>query len=198
MASWLYRYACSMYKTFLGYFERDFELRSAVLMPGNEEVTAEICAALANGEDLSSFTTSSEGGKKVVCTYSYKSTGPYSYYLSDKNPSFPPEHGIAGYHSGSREKKENSFIPPDLAIMMVELIKEVREEDVTERLLPFAGPDGTFHGMLSADATAEKDWSNFDFSVVFPDIEDGDKINITFMNEETEKITYKTKEEEFI
>ena len=184
----VYRYVLSMAKTFMGRFERDFELRNVVLRleTGDEEITAEMVAALANRDlepihEMLSVKMEEEGANwgKILCTYTYKSTGPYSYYISERNPSFPPVFN-----------EVDSIIPPDKTIILAERGENM--DDVTEQILPFLGPDGTFHGMVDFE---DDDWTRFDIKSVLPDIQRDEQVELTFADGHSATLTSQQQEE---
>lgn len=169
----VYRYVVSAVKTFAGKFEKDFMLQKAVRGDDGLEITADVCAALAADPDahLQSGT---------VCTYAYKSTGPYAYIVSERNPSFPP----------SPRSAPATVVPPECTIMLANLVvnqqeeqqQEEEEEDVTETVLQYAGPDGTFHGAIEKfDSTI--DWNGVLRPLLTPLVFGAENtLNVVFVN----------------
>jgi len=174
-----------MARVFFGRFESDYVLRRAEIGSEdggeNEEVTAEMIAALAMGD----LTPLEERGRPIIVTYTYKGTGPYSYYLSPTNPTFPPAQSAA--------TTRGDMVPPERQIILVERGED--QDDVTDLLLPFVGPDGTFHGMM--DLSVE-DWGDFDPRIVFTDLEATEEIAITYANGEGKVLVYSKEEEETV
>ena len=168
------RYVSTMTRVFFGRFESDYVLKAAEIVGEdgqNEEVTAEMIAALAT-RDLSPLL-----GAPVVVSYTYKGTGPYSYYLSRSNPSFPPEAVPRG-----------DMVPPERQIILAERGED--QDDVTDALLPFAGPDGTFHGMCrGCDG-----WEDFDPRMVFPGLGPDEEITLTFASGDSRTLVYSKEE----
>lgn len=180
----LYRYVISMAKTFMGRFERDFELCNAKLclegVENSELVTAEMCAALASRDltPIHNMLSEKMAGHntlwgKILCTYSYKSTGPYTYYISEHNPSFPPAFA-------EQTTQINTLVPLEKTVILAE--RGNNQEDVTEQVMPFLGPDGTFHGMVNFETD---DWSGFDIKAIFPDLLQDEQVELTFADGHT-------------
>jgi len=140
----LWRYACASVSAATRTWQPDYALRDAV-SDADEDLTIAFACASAAGTDL----VLSDAANKVVVTYWCKSRGPYSYYCCEGDPiSFPPS------------KPTRDIIPLEEQIVAAELFSESNSIDITEKVLQFAGPDGTFHGR-----TLDKD---FDMTLLIP------------------------------
>lgn len=178
----VYRYVVSAVKTFAGKFEKDFELQKAVRGDDRLEITADVCAALAADPDA-------HLQPGTVCTYTYKSTGPYAYIVSERNPSFPPT---------LQSFAPAAVVPPECTIILANLVvvnqqqeeqgEEEEEEDVTDTILQYAGPDGTFHGAIEK-FDSNVDWAGVLRPLLTPLVFGaGNTLNIVFANGDTTSV----------
>jgi len=144
-------------------FEPDYVLKSAIRRSsdGDEDLTSEIIAYLAacGGPPCPPLLE----WKGVLITYTFKGTGPYCYIVSEHNTSFPPL------------IITNRMISPDKQIVMAER----GDEDITDLILQYAGPDGSFHNMIEITESMDSDIL-MDLRPFFPDIQEGEEVIITF------------------
>ncbi|MDR3540751.1 MAG: hypothetical protein P4L69_07235 [Desulfosporosinus sp.] len=183
----IYRYVSAMTQVMFSRYGADYVLKRAVLIHGDgktDQVTAETIAALAVGKLSVLVDNTKDPHRLLVISYTYKSSGPFSYYICPKNPSFPPTHGQAN----------GSLIPPARQIIIAERPTE-EDEDVTEEMLPFAGPDGTFHGLLFSPTD---NWGDFDPRSIFPTIKANEEVSITFADDSTRTLVYNKEEDETV
>lgn len=152
-----YRLVVNSIQTYLAKLQPEYVLKSAV---SDRDVTAQLMAALAAG----SVDHLRKQEKRVVVTYTYRNTGPYSYVLDDDNPSFPPSH-------------KNDMAPPERQVVLAELGED--EDDVTEIVNRFGGPDGSFHGAFQLDLHA-----------MFPGTEPGTELSLVYADGHAEILNF--------
>lgn len=122
------RFVSAVLRSYTQSLRPDIVLESVTDMDTGKDVTAIALGKIAMSLPLSDPSTD----RKLIIRYTYKGTGPYQYIGS----TFPP-------HLPTRE-----IVPPTEQIIMAELMEKDEEDprDVTEDMIAFAGPDGTFHG----------------------------------------------------
>jgi hypothetical protein len=144
----------------------DFELVKAEC--DDEDVTAKLITWIAYGSPPSTKPWPTKS--RLVLQYKYKGAGPYLIYFDDgEDFVFPP-----------RNVEETK--PLEFCLVSVEVNKKDEEEplDITDRGQMFAGPDGKWDDRLKRGE--EERESSIDLKLLYPDIEEGDEIVISFAN----------------